>query len=50
MFKNLLQALFVERIDQNEEIFVRYMNDPSFQGMLTTLLARETYRRLRADL
>ena len=27
VFKHLLDRLFVERIDQNEEIFVRFMND-----------------------
>lgn len=27
VFKNLLEALFVERMDQNEEIFARFMND-----------------------
>ena len=30
VFKNLLEHLFVERMDQNEEIFVRYMNDTKF--------------------
>jgi type I restriction enzyme R subunit len=28
VFKNLLENLFVERMDQNEEIFVGFMNDP----------------------
>jgi type I restriction enzyme R subunit len=30
VFKNLLETLFVERMDQNEEIFVRFMNGPAF--------------------
>jgi hypothetical protein len=30
VFKNLLETLFVERMDQSEEIFVRFMNDPAF--------------------
>lgn len=47
IFKNLLQALFIERIDQNEEIFVRYMNNADFREALTSALAREAYRRLR---
>ena len=29
VFKNLLETLFVERMDQNEEIFVRLMNGPA---------------------
>ena len=34
VFKNLLEALFVERIDQNEEIFARFMNDTAFQKLV----------------
>jgi len=47
VFKNLLQTLFVERMDQNEEIFVRFMNDTSFQKTVTAWMAAEAYRRLR---
>ena len=49
VFKNLLERLFVERMDQNEEIFVRFMNDTSFQKIVTTWMASEAYRRLRSD-
>ena len=47
VFKSLLDQLFVERMDQNEEIFVRFMNDPPFQQIVTTWMASEAYRRLR---
>jgi hypothetical protein len=47
VFRNLLEKLFVERMDQNEEIFVRYMNDAPFQKIVTTWMASEAYRRLR---
>ena len=47
VFGNLLERLFVERMDQNEEIFVRFMNDASFQRVVTAWMASETYRRLR---
>lgn len=49
VFKNLLERLFVERMDQNEEIFVRFMNDVPFQKIVTTWMASEAYRRLRTD-
>ena len=49
MFKNLLERIFVERMDQNEEIFVRYMNDVPFQKIVTTWMASEAYRRLRSE-
>jgi type I restriction enzyme R subunit len=49
VFRNLLERLFVERMDQNEEIFVRFMNDPAFQKIVTAWMASEAYRRLRSD-
>ena len=47
VFKHLLESLFVERMDQNEEIFVRFMNDAPFQKVVTAWMASEAYRRLR---
>ena len=49
VFKSLLENLFIERMDQNEEIFVRFMNDGSFQKIVTAWMASEAYRRLRSD-
>ena len=49
VFKNLLETLFVERMDQNEEIFARFMNDPAFQKVVTNWLASEAYQRLRTE-
>ena len=49
VFRNLLETLFVERMDQNEEIFVRFMNDASFQKLVTEWLASEAYKKLRAS-
>ena len=49
VFRNLLERLFVERMDQNEEIFVRFMNDAPFRKVVTTWMAEEAYRRLRSD-
>ena len=49
VFKSLLENLFVERMDQNEEIFVRFMNDAPFQKLVTASMASEAYRRLRSN-
>ncbi len=49
VFKTLLETLFVERMDQNEEIFVRFMNDPAFQKVVTTWMASQAYDRLRKE-
>lgn len=47
VFRNLLERLFVERMDQNEEIFVRYMNDGPFRDIVNSWMASEAYKRLR---
>jgi type I restriction enzyme R subunit len=47
VFKHLIENLFVERMDQNEEIFVRFMNDLPFQKVVTAWMAAEAYKRLR---
>ena len=48
VFKGLLAKLFAERMDQNEDIFVRFMNDRAFQNIVTAWMSSEAYRRLRA--
>jgi len=48
VFRSLLERLFVERMDQNEEIFVRYMNDLPFRDVVSAWMASEAYQRLRA--
>ena len=49
LFGNLIKQLFVERMDQNEDIFVRYMNDTQFRETVSDWMATEAYRRLRAE-
>ena len=46
---NLIGRLFVERMDRNEDIFVRYMNDERFRETVSGWMASEAYRRLRAE-
>ncbi len=46
VFNNLLETLFIERMDQNEDIFARYMNDPALRSTVGHWLAGEAYRRL----
>ena len=49
VFENLLRQLFIERMDQNEGIFVRYMNDARFRKTVSEWMASEAYRRLRSE-
>lgn len=46
LFNQLVESLFVERVDQNEAIFARYMNDGNFQKLVSDWLSSEVYRRL----
>ena len=46
LFNQILESLFVERMDQNETIFARYMNDTTFQKIVSSLLGEQVYRRL----
>ncbi|ABQ05718.1 type I restriction endonuclease subunit R [Flavobacterium johnsoniae] len=46
MFKNVLQQLFLERIDQNEDIFARYMEEKDFNKTVTGLLAKEAFNKI----
>jgi type I restriction enzyme R subunit len=48
LFKNVLEKLFTDRMDQNEDIFVRFMNDAAFQKIVTTWMAEQAYKGLRA--
>jgi type I restriction enzyme R subunit len=46
LFARLLETYFIERMDQNEEIFARYMNDATFQKFVARLLGAEVYQKL----
>lgn len=49
VFNNLLETLFVERMDQNEEIFARFMNEESFRKIVGAWMASEVYRKLGSE-
>ena len=46
VFRNLLETLFMERMDQNEDLVAQFMNDSAKRQLITGWLASETYRRL----
>jgi type I restriction enzyme R subunit len=46
LFKQVLESLFVERIELNEELFVDYMSKPDLQELVARLLGRKVYERL----
>ncbi len=46
MFKSILQQLFIERIDQNEDIFARFMEERNFNKTLTEILSKEAFDKI----
>jgi len=48
LFSSLLQTLFIERMEQNEDIFARFMNEKSFQNLVTDWISKEVYSRFRS--
>ena len=47
VFNMQLENLFVERMDGNEEIFVRLMNDEAFRNIAAGHLMRAVYQQIR---
>ena len=48
VFTRVLESLFVERMEQNEDIFARFMSDPGFQKLVGTWLVSEVYKKLQS--
>jgi type I restriction enzyme R subunit len=49
VFKNILESLFIERMDQNEEFFARFMNEPEFQKFISEGLAEQSYNKIKVQ-
>ncbi len=45
VFGNLLETYFIERMEQNEEIFSRFMNEADFQSMVTKWISTQVYEK-----
>jgi len=49
LFSSMLQTLFIEQMDQNEDIFSRFMNEKDFQSLVSEWISEKVYTRLRTD-
>lgn len=49
VFNKMLEGLFIERMEGNEEIFAKVMNDDKFRDVAKNHLLREVYGKLRQD-
>lgn len=47
VFRKALEGLFIDRMDQNEEITARYMNEEDFQNVVAAYLLKEVYENIR---
>jgi len=47
VFRKTLEDLFIDRMDQNESIFARYMNDASFRKVVEDVLGKQVYDQIR---
>jgi len=46
VFRKRLETLFIERMDQNEAITARFMNDEAFRIDLSQHLLEDVYQRI----
>ncbi|MEQ3680869.1 type I restriction endonuclease [Alcanivorax sp.] len=49
VFNKQLENLFVERMDGNEDIFIRLMNDESFRNIASQYLMRAVYNQVKTS-
>ena len=50
LFSGMLQSLFIERMEQNEDIFGKFMNEKEFQNVVSEWISEKVYHRLRGEL
>ncbi len=48
VFRQVLESLFIERMDLNEELFTDYMGKPDMQELVSKWLGSQVYDRLSA--
>jgi len=50
VFGRALEDLFIDRMEQNEDIFARFMNDPEFQAVVESRLRQQVYEQIREEM
>lgn len=49
VFQKMLTGLFIERMEGNDEIFSKLMNDPNFRKVASEYLVKEVYNRINKE-
>jgi len=47
VFERALEGLFIDRMDQNEDLFTRFMDNPDFRATVTRVLLERVYQQIR---
>lgn len=47
MFDKALEGLFIDRMEQNDEITAKFLNDTNFQQAVTSHLRQAVYDQIR---
>jgi type I restriction enzyme, R subunit len=50
VFDKAVEGKFIDRMDQNQEIFARYMNDPAFANVVVDALRKQVYEQIRTEM
>ena len=49
VFHKALEGLFIDRMEQNEEITAKFLNDKEFQHAVRQYLLKEVYEQIRSE-
>jgi len=49
VFVKALEGLFIDRMEQNEDLFAKYMNDADFKKLVSEHLLRQVYQQIREE-
>jgi type I restriction enzyme R subunit len=49
VFRKALEGLFIDRMDQNEEITAKFMNEDQFRDAVSKHLLKEVYEKIREE-
>ena len=49
VFRKALEGIFIDRMDQNEEITAKFMNEDRFREVVSSQLLQEVYEQIRAE-
>ena len=49
VFRKALEGLFIDRMEQNEEITAKFMNEDKFREAVSQYLQKEIYEQIRKE-